>query len=89
MYSSPAFQRAIARLCTSNKTLNIPKHFFVVYTHFPHRPVTSLPFRLSGDPHAKFFFWWTNPFKTVWPCLLSGHQGSNEAYLDVPEGIYA
>ena len=37
MYSSLAFERAIARLCTSNRTLNVTKHSFVVYTHFPHR----------------------------------------------------
>ena len=36
-YSPLAFQRAIACLCTSNRTLNVTKHFFVVYTHFPHR----------------------------------------------------
>ena len=36
-YSPLAFQRAIACLCTSNRTLNVTKHSFVVYTHFPHR----------------------------------------------------
>ena len=44
-YSPLAFQRAIACLCTSNRTLNVSKQSFVVYTHFPHRPgdVTPLP----------------------------------------------
>ena len=38
IYTSLAFQRVIARLCTSNRTPNIQKHYSVVYTHFLHRP---------------------------------------------------
>ena len=85
MYSSPASQRTIARLCTSNKTLNVTKHSFVVYTHFPHRPVTSLPFRLSGDPHAKKFFWCQ-----IWNVLISSFRTHHRSslYEECPSGSH-
>ena len=42
-YSLSVFQRAIARLCTSNKTLNVTKTLFPGVDALPTSPVTSLP----------------------------------------------
>ena len=55
-YSLPVFQRTIARLCTSNKILNVIKTFFPGVDTFPTSPVTSLPTDFRVIHMQKKFF---------------------------------
>ena len=55
-YSLPVFQRTIARLCTSNKMLNVIKTFFPGVDTFPTSPVTSLPTDFRVIHMQKKFF---------------------------------
>ena len=48
-------------------------------------PVTSLPFRLSGDPHAKKFFW-----GQIWNVLISSFRTRHRSspYEEYPLGSH-
>ena len=48
-------------------------------------PVTSLPFRLSGDPHAKKFFW-----GQIWNVLISSFRTRHRSslYEECPSGSH-
>ena len=48
-------------------------------------PVTSLPFRLSGDPHAKNFFW-----GQIWNVLISSFRTRHRSslYEEYPSGSH-
>ena len=85
MYSSIAFERAIARLYASNKILNVTNFFsWCRCTSHIAGDVTSPP-RLSGDPHTKKFFW-----GQIWNVLSSSFRTRHRSslYVEYPLGSH-